>query len=91
MWTWLKRVDPEEHMNRWYGVGIQPGLSDVVALVRLWGSRETRHQRSRIEPFSDLAAARVAADHLILEKLQRGYQFVAGYGSTETNTTAFLT
>jgi len=60
MWTWLKRVDPEERMNRWSlaprcaprhrsacgagvrsagdAVGVQPGLFDVVALVRLWGS-----------------------------------------------------
>ncbi len=87
MWTWLKRIDSEKRMNRWYAIGIQPGLFDVVALVRLWGSRETRHQRMRVEPFADLEAAKAAADDLIQRKLRRGYQFVTGYGSTKADMT----
>ncbi len=39
-WTLLERVDPDEGLNRWYFVGVQPGLFDQVVVVRFWGSRE---------------------------------------------------
>jgi predicted DNA-binding WGR domain protein len=79
MWTILKRVDLEDHINRWYAVGVQTGLFDAVAVVRFWGSRETAYQQVRVEPFGDQVTARIAADRLIQKKLRRGYQYVTCY------------
>jgi predicted DNA-binding WGR domain protein len=79
MWTWLTRIDPEDHANRYYAVGVQPSLLDPVALIRSWGSRETDYCRLRVEPFEDWEAAREAADRLIRDKLRRGYRLVGGY------------
>ena len=79
MWTWLERVNPEEHANRWYAVGVQPGLFDDVVVARFWGNRSTRYQQARFEPFNGQATARAAADRLIREKLRGGYRIVSGY------------
>jgi predicted DNA-binding WGR domain protein len=79
MWTWLKRIDPEEDVNRWYAVGVQPGLLDGASLIRFWGSRETFYQQMSLEPFPSNFDARAAADRLIRIKLRRGYRFVGGY------------
>ena len=77
--TWLSRVDPDEHMNRWNAVGVQPGLFDQVAVIRLWGSREKDYQQVMVQAFEELEVARTAADELIREKVRRGYQVVGGY------------
>jgi hypothetical protein len=44
-WTYLKRVDFDKNVNRWYAVGVQPSLLDAVALVRFWGSREKNYRQ----------------------------------------------
>jgi predicted DNA-binding WGR domain protein len=40
MFTHLTHVDPDENMNRWYTVMVQPTLLDPVAVITAWGSRE---------------------------------------------------
>jgi len=44
MGTLLKRIDREEHVNRWYFVTVQATLLDPVAVVTAWGSRENEYQ-----------------------------------------------
>ncbi len=80
-WTWLERVDPEDHANRWYAVGVQPSLFHPVALICFWGSRETTFQEMQVKPFKDQDAAREAADKVIRAKVRQkgGYRIVGGY------------
>ncbi len=80
-WTWLERVDPGLHANRWYAVGVQPSILDSMAVICFWGSRETTYQQMQIEPFDDQDEAREAADRVIRGKMrQKGsYVIVGGY------------
>jgi predicted DNA-binding WGR domain protein len=78
-WTWLKRVDVQENVNRWYAVGVQSSLFDAAAVIRFWGSREKDYQRGLVRAFDDAETARQAADRLIRAKVRRKYQIVGGY------------
>ena len=77
-WTLLERVEPDEGMNRWYFVGVQPGLFDEVVVIRFWGSRESAFQQMALQAFDDVEAARAAAGDLVRAKLGRGYKVVVG-------------
>jgi hypothetical protein len=37
----LKRFEPEENVNRWYLVHVQPTLFEPIAVICAWGSWET--------------------------------------------------
>jgi predicted DNA-binding WGR domain protein len=78
MWTFLERVDPDEHISRWYAVSVQPTLFGRVAVVRLWGSRESDFQQRKAQPYDDEGSARAAAGRLVQEKIRRGYRWVGG-------------
>jgi predicted DNA-binding WGR domain protein len=80
-WTWLERIDPADHANRFYLVGVQPSLFDDVALIRIWGSRESGSQRLRVEAQPDWDTARERADRVIRGKVRQkdAYRIVGGY------------
>ena len=77
MWTFLKRVDGDKKMDRWYAVGVQKGLFGEIVLARLWGSRANRYQLTMICPFENPKAAQIAAGQLIEQKLRRGYRITS--------------
>ncbi len=78
-WTWLRRVDAQNGLNRWYAVGVQPSLFDAAAVIRFWGSREKDYQQGMVRAFDDAETARQAADRLIRAKVRGKYQIVDGY------------
>ena len=77
MWTFLKRVDGDKKMDRWYAIGIQRGLFGEIIVARFWGSRASRYQRTMICPLESLEAAQIAAGQLIEQKLRRGYRIIS--------------
>ena len=72
----LKRFDPEENVNRWYMVHVQPTLFEPIAVIYAWGSWETAWQQIRILPADSLEEAQVAADEIVTAKLKRGYKLI---------------
>lgn len=76
MGTLLKRIDREEHINRWYFVTVQATLLDTVAVVTAWGSRENEYQQIRALPMASWAEAEILAEQIVRAKLKRGYQVV---------------
>lgn len=72
----LIRIDPTEHMNRWYAVTVQATLFEPAAVVCLWGSRETTYQQMQVIPAASLEAAQALADKIVAAKLRRGYQLI---------------
>ena len=72
----LIRVDPEQAMNRWYMVNVQPSLRDAWAVVCAWGSRETRYQRSRVIPVGSQDEAIKLAGEIIAKKIRKGYMLL---------------
>lgn len=74
----MKRVDPDEEMNRWYLVAVQATLFHPIAVITAWGSRETDYQRLRIFPAASEAEAHELAERIIEQKLRRGYGMVHG-------------
>lgn len=69
----LKRFDPEENLNRWYMVHVQPTLLEPIAVMCAWGSRETSWQQMRIMPVATLTDASRLAQEIVAQKLKRGY------------------
>ena len=57
MLTILRRIDPDENMDRWYLVTIQARLFDPIAVVCQYGSRHTAWQMTRLIPVADAAEA----------------------------------
>ena len=74
MFTLLKRFDPEEHVNRWYMVAVQPTLLEETAVICSWGSRENDYQRMKIIPMANLTEAEALAAKIVNAKLKRGYE-----------------
>jgi len=70
----LKRFDPEEHINRWYSVHVQPTLLDPVAVICAWGSWETNWQQTRVLPVVSFEEAEALAGKIVTAKIKRGYQ-----------------
>ncbi len=69
----LIKVDPEKHMVRWYSVGIQRTLVDVIAVVYGWGSLKSSFQQWRVMPVKSLIDAEDIILGMIEAKLKRGY------------------
>jgi predicted DNA-binding WGR domain protein len=72
----MKRVEPEENMDRWYMVAVQATLFEPVAVVCAWGSRETTYQQLRIFPAENEREAQALATNIVAQKLKRGYVMV---------------
>jgi len=73
MMSMLTRIEPENNMDRWYFVGIQPTLFEPWAVVCAWGNRRTRYARMRSLPADSLEAAGKVADAIVAKKVRRGY------------------
>lgn len=71
MLTVLKRVDPVEHVDRWYTVLVQPTLFEPVAVTCAWGNRQTAWQRMRIFPSESLEDAMALAEEIVAQKIRQ--------------------
>jgi predicted DNA-binding WGR domain protein len=69
----MKRIEPEENMDRWYLVAVQATLFDPVAVITAWGSRETTYQQMRIFPTGSEEEALDLAARIVGQKLRLGY------------------
>jgi predicted DNA-binding WGR domain protein len=76
MLTFLKRVDPEEHMDRWYMVFVQATLFEPVAVICAWGNRRNSYQQLRVLPAHSEGEALTIAQKIVEQKLARGYALV---------------
>lgn len=72
----LRRVDPDEHMDRWYLVTVQATLFEPLAVVCAYGSRRTNWQQVRIIPAGNPTLAQEIAQTIVSTKLRRGYELV---------------
>jgi len=77
MFTFLKRVDLEEHMDRWYMVFVQASLLDPVAVICAWGNRRNSYQQLRVLPAASREEALQTAQGIVQQKLGRGYEIVS--------------
>ena len=77
MFISLKRVDPEEHMDRWYMVFVQASLLDPVAVICAWGNRRNSYQQLRVLPAASQEEALARAAEIVKMKLARGYEIVS--------------
>ena len=77
MFTFLKRVDPEENMDRWYMVFVQSSLLDPNAVICAWGNRRNSYQQLRILPAASREEALETARDMVKKKLARGYEIVS--------------
>ena len=77
MFTFLKRVDPEENIDRWYMVFVQSSLLDPNAVICAWGNRRNSYQQLRVMPVASQAEARARARTIVKQKLSRGYEIVS--------------
>ena len=83
---YMKRVNPEVNMDRWYMVFVQASLFDPVAVVCAWGSRRTAYQKLQVRPAGSTEEALATAKKIVQQKVKRGYIAVtaANYGDFET-------
>ena len=77
MFTFLKRVDPEENMDRWYMVFVQASLLDPVAVICAWGNRRNSYQQLRVLPAASWEEAHETAQDMVKKKVARGYEIVS--------------
>jgi predicted DNA-binding WGR domain protein len=82
----LIRTEPENNMDRWYFVGVQPTLLDPWAVVCAWGNRRTRYMRVRLLPAESLKVAKEIAAGIVAQKVRRGYFITAGGEETSPAT-----
>ena len=78
----LTRVDPEEHMDRWYMVTVQPTLFEPLAVICSWGNRQNDYQRVHIIPAASPAQALALAEKIVVAKQRRGYRVVLEHPPT---------
>ncbi|HQF63995.1 MAG TPA: WGR domain-containing protein [Anaerolineaceae bacterium] len=74
--TLLQHISPEENMNRWYFLAIQPTLFDACAVVIAWGRRDNEFQQWRAIPAASDEQARQMVEKIVQQKLRRGYQLI---------------
>jgi predicted DNA-binding WGR domain protein len=72
----LKRVVPEENMDRWYMVTVQATLLHPLAVICAYGSRHTAWQQMRIFPADSWQQAVDRANDVVAQKRKRGYEVV---------------
>ena len=74
--TLLQHVSPEENMNRWYFVDVQPTLFDTWTIVVAWGRRDSDFQHWRSVSMESDDQAYQVATKIIEKKLRKGYRVV---------------
>jgi predicted DNA-binding WGR domain protein len=70
----LIKVDPENHMYRWYSVGIQSTLLDGIAVIYGWGSLKSSFQQWRTIQMESMEEAERYAEKMLAMKMQNGYK-----------------
>ena len=76
MFTILRRIEPDENINRWYVVSVQPSLIDSVSMVIAYGNARNAWQKLRVVPVDNYSEAEDQAQQLIDKKVARGYVIV---------------
>jgi predicted DNA-binding WGR domain protein len=84
MMSMLTRIEPENNMDRWYFVGVQPTLLEPWAVICAWGNRRTRYMRMRSLPVESLEVAEEIAAANVARKVRRGY-LITGKGEGATS------
>ena len=74
----LTRSDPEENLERWYAVTVQPTLLNEHAVTCFWGRRDGSYQQQQIFPAETQEEAQKLAKKKIAEKMKRGYKVLGG-------------
>ena len=72
----LRKIDPDQGMNRWYMITVQATLLEPLAVVCAYGSWESPWQQLRVLPVSSPAEAQDLAATILDQKLNRGYQVI---------------
>lgn len=78
MLTVMRRIEPEEHIDRWYMVLVQPSLFEPLAVICAWGSRQNSYQQVRVLPAVSEAEALALAHKIVSRKVRRGPASPAG-------------
>lgn len=69
----LIKIDPEQHMYRWYSVGIQNTLVDGIAVVYGWGSLKSAFQQWRTLKVQSKEEGEKIMSNLLAKRLRKGY------------------
>lgn len=69
---YLRRVDPDKNMSRFYVLAIEPNLFGEFSLVREWG-RIGKGGQVKQASFGSVEEARQACKRLATAKQRRGY------------------
>jgi predicted DNA-binding WGR domain protein len=69
---YLRRIDPEQNVQRFYALKVERNLFGEVVLVREWG-RIGGRGRTMATEHPDEAAAEQALEALQASKIRRGY------------------
>ena len=69
----MRRIDPQQNMQRFYSLAIQPTLFGGASVIRNWGRIGTNGQ-SMMETFDEADDAIVALSKLERSKRRRGYR-----------------
>ena len=69
----LRRMDPERNVARFYVLMIERDLFGRIVLVRRWG-RVGARGRERVEPYANQDEAVTAMGKLAAAKRRRGYR-----------------
>jgi predicted DNA-binding WGR domain protein len=70
----LIKIDPNKHMYRWYAVGIQSTLVDLVAVIYGWGSLKSLFQQWRTVQVGSIEEAERYVAKIVTKKLRSGYR-----------------
>jgi predicted DNA-binding WGR domain protein len=73
METYLRRIDADQNMFRFYALDVQPTLFGEWTLIRRWG-RIGREGRRMMMSFADRDGALEAREDWLRAKSQRGYR-----------------
>ena len=68
----LEKIDPAQHMARFYAISVEPTLFAETALVRRWGRVGTAG-RQMIELHASPVIAEIELRRWVGRKLRRGY------------------
>ena len=71
----LRSVDPARNRDRGYTLTWTPALFEGGALLRLW-ARTGGPERTRLDDYSDRAAAQAHVEAILRRRLRHGYRVV---------------
>ncbi len=77
----LRRIRPERNERRFYAIEITTDLFGCLLLSRNWGRIGTAG-RLRLDPQTDVEAARIALEEIVRAKIKRGYKPLTSWGTS---------